>query len=91
MVLRKGGDVLLTDEACVRLQSAIIVQAVQDYKKALKNDDRKTARQVERFFRSEWGQLLSMGNGEAIIERVRKEAKENEENNRNLVRKNREP
>lgn len=50
-----------------KLREAILLQAVRDYKAALKTYDTYNAGQMQRFFRSEWGQLLSEGTGERII------------------------
>ena len=54
------------------LRTAIIYQAVQDYKTALKKNNYGQISALERFFRSEWGQLLSYDNGEYIISECRK-------------------
>lgn len=58
------------------LIAAIIQQAIQDYRVALKDNTRAGAARatsLERFFLSEWGQLLSLGNGELIVSRVKAE------------------
>lgn len=61
----------------IDLAIAIIEQAKKDYKDALrgKRTEKKEImkRECERFFLSEWGQTLTFGNGELIIERCRKE------------------
>lgn len=56
----------------------IIKQAVHDYREELrksKSANKKTREcyQLERFFRSEYGQLLSMDKGEYIMEQIQKE------------------
>lgn len=61
------------------LANAIIVQAVYDYKKALKNDNRihynKTRSQssIEAFFLSPWFAVLSSADPHYILEHIRKE------------------
>lgn len=74
------------DKCYIELVIAIIEQAVKDYKKALKDCDDKsrivqakaqsTKRECEKFFLSEWGQLLTDGHGQLIIERCRREVAE---------------
>lgn len=56
------------------LRIAIIRQAVHDYIKALKENDAREAASLERFFLSDWGQLLSGGKGEYIIAECRRRA-----------------
>lgn len=68
------------DEAYMNLQAAIIERAVEDYRVALINERLREARQIERFFRSELGQALTMNNGEEIIKRVRKEVENDGDN-----------
>ena len=63
------------------LATEILRLAAQDYKKELiksKKGNLKTreCHQLERFFRSEYGQLLSMDKGEYIMERIQKEVDE---------------
>jgi hypothetical protein len=58
----------------------IIRVAAEDYRRELiksKKEKLKTREcyRLERFFLSEYGQLLSMGKGEYIIEQIRKEVK----------------
>ena len=63
-------------EAYERLRTEIVKSAVQDYKIALRKSDRigyicDEQIQLERWFRSKWGQLLSGDNGKFIIEKCR--------------------
>lgn len=51
----------------------ILNQAIYDYKTALKKDDNGQIQHLEKWFLSEWGQMLSGGNGSYIIEKVKKE------------------
>lgn len=57
------------------LRVGIINQAIYDYKRALAQDNGGQINHLERWFLSEWGQMLSGGNGAYIIEKVRKEMK----------------
>lgn len=71
-------------EAYERLRTQIVRSAVNDYKKALRKSHRIGAvcneqRELERWFLSRWGQLLSCGNGEYIIERCCKTYKPSSE------------
>lgn len=65
------------------LANAIVLQAVKDYRKALKtlqmnpmsrsaNADKNT---LERFFLSEWYRFLTRVDGEMLIEKKQKEVK----------------
>ena len=44
-----------------RLADAVICFAIDDYRMALRNDNEGLKRELERFFRSEWGRTLSRG------------------------------
>lgn len=64
------------DEGYIDLAAAIVKQAMTDYKAALKDDGKKakkTRMKCESFFLSKYGQMLSAGNGELIIEMCKKE------------------
>lgn len=58
------------------LANAIILQAVKDYRKALKHDERGRKREIERFFRSEYFTVLTNISGEMMIQKLRAEVKE---------------
>lgn len=58
------------------LANAIILQAVKDYRKALKHDERGRKREIERFFRSEYFTVLTNIYGEMLIQKLRAEVKE---------------
>lgn len=66
------------------LANAIILQAVNDYRAALRKvkknphnrDALDEALQIERFFKSGWYQVLTSVDGEYLINRLRKEASE---------------
>lgn len=62
-----------TIEPYQELANAIIIQAANDYRKALKYDDRGMKRDCLRFFRSEWFQILTKIDGEALIEKLKSE------------------
>ena len=63
------------------LANAIILQAVKDYRMALKslkaNSSNRTAQadkvEIERFFRSQWYSALTDVNGEMLIRSLQKE------------------
>ena len=63
------------------LNRAIITQAANDFRSALKRKKPTEIRYFERWFLSDWGQALSGGCGEFIIERI--------ENEVGFVKKNR--
>ena len=66
-----------------RLANAIIIQAAEDYRTALRclriNPDHKPSlemlQECERFFRSEWYQMLTTVDGEMIMRKIREEEK----------------
>lgn len=63
-----------------RLRTEIVRSAVFDLKKALRKSERlgvvcDEQRKLERWFLSQWGQMLSGDNGEYIIEQCRKSYK----------------
>lgn len=74
----------LSENPYEALANAIVFQAVNDYRAALKkvkkNPNNRTALdealQIERFFRSQWYQVLTSVDGEYLINRLRKEASE---------------
>ena len=59
-----------------KLAEAIILQAVKDYRKALKHDERGRKREIERFFKSEYFTVLTNSSGEMLRRKVRAEVKE---------------
>lgn len=63
------------NELYAELAGAIIRQGMKDYKSALRGGKATRAKELEKFFLSGYGQLLSMGHGELIIERCQKEVK----------------
>ena len=74
----------LAENPYEKLANVIVVQAVSDYRAALKKvkknpknrDAIDGALQIEMFFRSEWYQALTFLDGEYLIERLRKEISE---------------
>ena len=64
-----------------RLANAIILQAVKDYRNALKRLEKHprnetalyTKREVERFFRSDWYASLTKVNPEMLIRKLKEE------------------
>lgn len=71
----------LTENPHERLANAIVLQAVADYRTALrkirKNPKKRealdAALQIEKFFRSQWYQTLTSVDGEYLIVQLRKE------------------
>ena len=74
----------LAENPYEKLANAIILQAVSDYRAALKKvkknpknrDAIDEALQIEKFFQSEWYQVLTSVDGEYLIDRLRKEVSE---------------
>lgn len=68
------------------LANAIILQAVKDYRKALKKHHKrpkyepaiKTIAEVENFFRSHWFEILTNLDGETLIKKLKMEENINE-------------
>ena len=56
------------------LADAIILQAVDDYRKAAHGKARGLQKEIELFFRSGWFLVLSDVDPEKIIQRLKKEA-----------------
>ena len=74
----------LAENPYEKLANAIVLQAVSDYRAALKKvkknpknrDAIDEALQIEKFFRSEWYQVLTSVDGEYLIDRLQKEVSE---------------
>lgn len=74
----------LAENPYEKLANAIVLQAVSDYRRALrkvkKNPNNREAidgaLQIEMFFRSEWYQVLTSVDGEYLIEKLREEVSE---------------
>lgn len=77
------GNKNLAEDPYERLANAIILQAVTDYRAALKlirrspknQDAIDEALRIERFFRSAWYSQLTSVDGEYLIRRLRDEVK----------------
>jgi hypothetical protein len=70
------------EELYIELYAAIVKQAMTDYKAALKDDGKKALkkrRECEKFFLSAYGQMLSAGNGERIINQCKAEVEAEEQ------------
>lgn len=69
------------DTCYTNLANAIIIQAAKDYKKALRRlknypgdrDARRTVCGCEKFFRSDWFQILTSLDGELLLKKLRRE------------------
>lgn len=57
----------------VDLQAAIIKQAIYDYKRAVTDGNKYQAKSLEKWFTSEWGQMVCAGNGVYILEKAKAE------------------
>lgn len=74
----------LAENPYEKLANAIVLQAVSDYRAALKKVKKNPKNrdaidgvlQIEKFFRSEWYQVLTSVDGEYLIDRLRKEVSE---------------
>ena len=74
----------LAEDPYESLANAIVLQAVADYRAALKKIKRNPknkeaiseALQIEKFFRSQWYQVLTSVDGEYLIRKLQKEASE---------------
>ena len=74
----------LAEDPSESLANAIVLQAVADYRAALKKIKRNPknkeavseALQIEKFFRSQWYQVLTSVDGEYLIRKLQKEASE---------------
>lgn len=60
-------------DCCEALANAIILQAVKDYRKALKCDGCGRQKEIEWFFRSEWFSVLTKIDPEMLIRKLRAE------------------
>ena len=67
--LKTGGEL----PPLVVLVNAIIVQAVDDYRRSLKANDVVGMYECEKFFRSERFMLMTKLNGEWLINKIREE------------------
>lgn len=66
-------DYKFQSECLNNIRAAVIERAIYDYREALLHNRLRKAWAIEGFFLSEEGQAFTRGNGEKIIERVRKE------------------
>lgn len=66
------------------LCQAIVLSAVDDYRKAMNNNRKQKARAMERWLLSDWGQSLSGCCGELIVEKLRNEAAIDRKTRRNV-------
>ena len=64
------------DQWVLNLAIGVVKQAAEDYRAALRTHNEGAIKALTSWFRSEWGQLLSFGQGGAIIRGLKKEAEE---------------
>ena len=87
-----AGNKNLAEDPYERLANAIILQAASDYRVALKKIKSRPknreaideALRIERFFRSDWYQVLTSVDGEYLIERLQDEVRKSEGRKINL-------
>lgn len=65
-------DVIPIDEAYEHLAKSIVIQAIEDYRKALHKDPKKLI-PIEKFFLSDWCYILSGWDGEYLIELLKEQ------------------
>ena len=70
---------MLNENGVENLRIAVLKQAINDYIFALKNDVQSEIYRLEKFFKSDWGELLSNNHGDYIITECKKRAKEGAE------------
>ena len=77
----------VTDIVYQNLANAIVLQAVEDYRNALKGISYNryppeiAILELEKFFHSEYFKTLTKVNGDYLIDKLKKEHKENERSN----------
>ena len=65
--------VVSTEKAYEFIKIAVVQQAMEDYKTALKRGKQKKIAELEDFFKSNYGASLTFGNGEYIIRMIKEE------------------
>ena len=71
----------ITTDAYKNVRYAIVKQAIDDYKRALRRGKEAEIKAIERWFLSEWGEFLSDNKGAYIIEKVKSEERKKGGNN----------
>ncbi len=76
-----GGSVEVEekDQWVLNLAIGIVKQAADDLRAAYRSHDESSVKALTKWFWSEWDQLLSFGQGGAIIRRIKKEEEEREQ------------
>ena len=72
----------MNDDGIKYLAMAIVFQAVQDYKKALKHNDKVEIYNLEKWFRGNWYKTLCSIDGDYLIKKIRKVLKYEKNNKR---------
>lgn len=70
----------MNDDGIKYLAMAIVFQAVQDYKKALKHNDKVEIYNLEKWFKGNWYKTLCSIDGDYLIKKLRRYS--NEKNNK---------
>lgn len=71
----------MIDEGYENLRAAILGQAAKDWRTAMSKGYLSKAARIEKFFLSDYGQLLSEGSGRYIIKRLKEEFEDGRETN----------
>lgn len=66
---------MLHETGIENLRVGILAQAVKDYITALRHDNPRKIFELETFFKSGWGEMLSDNHGDYIITECKKRAK----------------
>lgn len=75
----RSSFISVRDAWVIRLQTAVVKQAADDLRAAVRTQDETAAAALCRWLLSEWGQLLSFGQGSAIIRGIKKEEEKREQ------------
>lgn len=68
-------NLLTIDECYEKLIAAILRQAIREYLVAVRKNNFRGMMRLESWFLSEWGQALSYGHGEFIIEKCKRDCR----------------
>lgn len=63
----------ISNTGIINLTVAIVKSVADDYRKALKNNQKQKIKDLEKWFTSEYGELLCNGKGEYIMNTIRNE------------------
>lgn len=69
------------------LANAIVIQAVKDYRKAIRHFDLFTMGQIRYFFHSQWFQMLTSIDGDRLIKDIERRELYEKQHVRNAIKK----